>query len=211
MAELTDSKRRIVERLKRVESATATELAEAFGLTDTAVRQHLDAMEQQGLVGRHAGAPDGRGRPPVRWTLTELAEPLFPDRHADLTVDLLDTIRTTLGEDALGRVIDARARLQLDHYRSLLPTAGLRRRVQALADQRTREGYVAEAHSDGDAVVLTEHHCPIRDAAGGCRELCAAELRLFQAALGDDVRVTRTQHVLSGDSRCSYTVQPLPC
>ena len=46
MAELSDTKRRIIERLKRVESATATDLAAEFGLTDTALRQHLDASKK---------------------------------------------------------------------------------------------------------------------------------------------------------------------
>jgi predicted ArsR family transcriptional regulator len=218
MADLSDSKRRIVDRLKRVESATASELAETFGLTDTAVRQHLEAMEHAGLVVRQAGTPDGRGRPPVRWTLTADAEPLFPNRHADLTVDLLATIRNTLGDEALSSVIETRAQRQLDHYRALLPRAGLRRRMQVLAEQRTREGYVAELDTHGPSpetdpnrVVLTEHHCPIRDAASQCHALCAAELRLFQQALGDDVEVVRIQHVLAGDSRCSYAARPLPC
>ena len=94
MAEqLSDAKRRIVERLKRVESATAPELAAGFGLTDTAVRQHLEALEALGLVERSASEPAGRGRPPVAWHLTSLATSLFPDRHADLTVELIGSIR----------------------------------------------------------------------------------------------------------------------
>jgi hypothetical protein len=40
--------------------------------------------------------------------------------------------------------------------------------------------------------------------------LCRTELELFQEALGDDVTVTRTQHVLSGDLRCAYRISPRP-
>src|SRR5438270_14053035 len=110
--QLSDAKRRIVERLKRVESATAPELASGFGLTDTAVRQHLEALERLGLVERAASEPSGRGRPPVAWHLTDLAMSLFPDRHADLTVELISSIRDALGEDGLNQVIDRRARAQ---------------------------------------------------------------------------------------------------
>ena len=52
MAELTDAKRRILDRLKRADTLTAPEVAAAFSLTDTAVRQHLEALEQAGLVER---------------------------------------------------------------------------------------------------------------------------------------------------------------
>jgi predicted ArsR family transcriptional regulator len=55
-------------------------------------------------------------------------------------------------------------------------------------------------------MVLVEHHCPICEAAGACPGLCRTELELFREALGDDVTVERTQHLLGGDTRCAYRV-----
>jgi predicted ArsR family transcriptional regulator len=210
MAELTDAKRRIIERLKRAESVTASELATEFGLTDTAIRQHLEALESVGLVARAQGSAAGRGRPPVNWRLTPMAAELFPDRHADLTVELIQSIRQSLGEDALGDVIRTRRERQLTAYRELIdPGANVAVKVRRLADIRTAEGYVAEASSDGDTLVLTEHHCPIRDAAGVCLGLCTAELELFREALGDGVTIERDQHLLTGAQRCSYRITPI--
>lgn len=208
---LTDAKRRLMERLKTLDSATAPELAAEFGLTDTAVRQHLDSLEAAGLVARAAAPPIGRGRPPVRWHLTDLASELFPDRHGDLTAELLTAIREQFGEAGLQRVLDARATMQLDHYRAALPDAGTSVRVRArrLAELRTAEGYMADVLPPvrGDAsVILVEHHCPISGAAGACQGLCLAELDVFRAALGPGVRVERTQHLLSGDRRCAYRI-----
>ncbi|MEO7369756.1 MAG: metalloregulator ArsR/SmtB family transcription factor [Ilumatobacteraceae bacterium] len=211
MAELTDTKRRIVERLKRVESATATDLAFDFGLTDTALRQHLDALEEAGLVTRSAAAPSGRGRPPVHWQLAAAASAAFPDRHGDLTVDLIGTMRSTLGERALGKVIAARSDRQAEGYmRALAGSHDVGERLQRLADIRSDEGYLAEVRTDDDGYILIEHHCPIRDAASACGALCTAELDVFRRALGTDVTVTRTQHVLAGDRRCAYSVGATP-
>jgi predicted ArsR family transcriptional regulator len=208
VADLTDTKRRIVERLKRVESATATDLAAEFGLTDTALRQHLDALESSGLVARSAGDHVGRGRPPVRWQLTAAAGAAFPDRHDELTVELLESIRTTLGQKALDRVIAARVERQSETYgASLSGLARLDQKVQRLADIRADEGYLAEAGDDGGAVMLIEHHCPIREAASACGGLCDAELDTFRRVLGGDVQVTRVQHVLAGDRRCAYRIE----
>lgn len=206
--ELSDAKRRIIEQLKRVDGATAPQLAESFGLTDTAVRQHLEALESSGLVARATTTPVGRGRPPVTWRLTELAAELFPDRHADLTVELVDALRTSLGDDALERVLATRAAHQVDAYRRLIGVgAAVPVRVRRLAAQRSVEGYLAEVVSDGDDVVLVEHHCPIAGAAHACTDLCVKELETFRAALGDDVDVERTQHLVSGDSRCAYRIR----
>ena len=208
MADLSDAKRRIIEVLKRADSATAHELADQFNTTTTAVRQHLDSLEQSGLVERFEGAILGRGRPAIRWRNTPLTVELFPDRHGELTVELLESIKTSLGEDALQRVIDQRAREQIASYRETLGDAAVPVRVRALADRRSEEGYLAEVVDDGGDMLLIEHHCPICTAATVCQGLCRSELEVFQAALGPAVNVTREQHVLSGDTRCAYRITP---
>jgi predicted ArsR family transcriptional regulator len=209
VAELSDTKRRIVERLKRVESATATDLAGEFGLTDTALRQHLDALEAAGMVTRSMAEPTGRGRPPVHWQLAPGATQAFPDRHGELSVDLISSLRSALGDPALDKVIGARSDRQVASYQAVLSgSTSLRERVERLADVRSEEGYLAEVRPDGDDLLLIEHHCPIRDAAASCGALCTAELDVFQRVLGPDVRVTRTQHVMAGDRRCAYRVEP---
>ena len=213
MAELTDAKRRILDRLKRADTLTAPEVAADFDLTDTAVRQHLEALEQAGLVERTSAPPQGRGRPPVHWKLTPLANDLFPDRHADLTVELIEAIRETVGDEGLDEIVARRSARQLAAYRKALPDparTSVKVRVRRLAELRSAEGYLAEAVPDGQDMLLLEHHCPICDAASACQGLCRAELDLFRETLGDDVEVTRAQHLLSGDLRCAYRVSPRP-
>ncbi len=211
MPELTDAKRRILDRLKRADTLTAPEVAADFELTDTAVRQHLEALEHAGLVERTSAPPQGRGRPPVHWKLTPLANDLFPDRHADLTVELIEAIRESVGDDGLDDIVARRSARQLAAYRKALPDparTSVKVRVRRLAELRSAEGYLAEAVPDGQDMLLLEHHCPICDAASACQGLCRAELELFRQALGGDVDVTRAQHVLSGDLRCAYRVSP---
>jgi predicted ArsR family transcriptional regulator len=209
--ELTGAKRRLLERLKRADSATAPELAAEFRLTDTALRQHLEALETAGLVERTTAPSPGRGRPPVHWRLAPAAHEMFPDRHGDLTVDLIASIREAVGDDGLDRVVATRAQRQIRAYTALIPgheEAPVDLRVRRLADLRSAEGYLAEVVADGDDLVLVEHHCPIQDAAGSCGGLCEAELAVFRGVLGPDVRVDRESHLLSGDRRCSYRVSP---
>jgi predicted ArsR family transcriptional regulator len=225
-ARVSGAKRRLLERLKRVDAATAIELASDFGLTPTAVRQHLEDMARAGLVEAETAAPVGRGRPAQRWKLTPLAASLFPDRHADLTVSLLEAIRETLGEPGIEAVVTARTKSQMAAYRAVLPdpaAATVEERVAALAHVRTVEGYMAEvvgegaeAGAGGDAdddddepgFLLVEHHCPICEAAESCQRLCRGELELFRTVLGDDVSVERVQHLMAGDLRCTYRIRP---
>ena len=208
-SDLSGAKRRIIERLKRAESTTAPELAAEFGLTDTAIRQHLETLEAAELVERVDAPSAGRGRPPVHWRLAPSASTLFADRHGDLSVDLIASIRSALGEEALEQVVRARAAHQLATYKSALKgSVSVADRVQRIARLRTAEGYLAEAVESGDDITLVEHHCPIRDAAESCAGLCNAELDLFQRAMGPDVVVAREQHLLDGGQRCSYRMTP---
>lgn len=214
---LTDAKRRIVDRLKRVDDATPAELAEAMGLTESAVRQHLDGLAGSGLVEPRPRRPDrpaGRGRPSTAWTLTGVAAELFPDRHGDLTVELIGSVRRALGPEGVEKVIADRTARQIETYRAAMPKGGapLRRRAEVLAAVRSAEGYLAEvvAAPDGNGLLLVEHHCPICEAATACLNLCSAELELFRGVMGDDIEVTRTQHLLSGDQRCAYRLTPRP-
>jgi predicted ArsR family transcriptional regulator len=205
-ASLGVSKRRILERLIRAD-ATVAELARTLRMTEAGVRQHLDALAENGFVVSRTRPGEGRGRPPTVWTLTDLAQDLFPDRHDDLTIDLISAVRAALGDDGLQRVIDARTDQQRAAYLKSIPKrASLRARAEALARVRAEEGYVAEVvdDPDGDGVILVEHHCPICTAASACAGLCTSELELFREVMGDGVRVERTQHLLSGDRRCAY-------
>ncbi len=213
VSELSSAKRRIIERLKRADTATAPALAAEFGLTDTAIRQHLEALENAELVERVitpsiiATTGGGRGRPPVHWRLAASASSLFADRHSDLTVELIVSIRDALGEDALEAVVRTRADRQLATYRVAIDdSASVSDRVRRIAELRSAEGYLAEAVESDGHMTLVEHHCPIRDAADSCAGLCSAELNLFQKALGPDVTVAREQHLLDGGQRCAYRI-----
>ncbi|HNJ98327.1 MAG TPA: helix-turn-helix domain-containing protein [Ilumatobacteraceae bacterium] len=205
--DLSGAKRRIIERLKRADSATAPELAAEFGLTDTAIRQHLEALEAVELVERVVAPSSGRGRPPVHWRLAPAASSLFADRHSDLTVDIITSIRSALGEEALDKVVKARAERQLANYLARIEGATtVTEKVHRIAELRNAEGYLAEAIDGDGEVTLVEHHCPIRGAADSCAGLCSAELELFQKAVGAEATVAREQHVLDGGQRCAYRI-----
>ncbi len=208
-ASLTDAKRRLLELLKRLGPATAGALAKQLGLTVVAVRQHLQALAKLGLVAQEKQPPSGRGRPSVHWSLTALAAEIFPDRHAELTVGLIEAAREAFGADGLKRLIEVRAREQTAEYSRVVPgeEAPLKQRLEALAARRSAEGYMAEAIEQGDgSLLLVEHHCPICEAAKSCTGLCSAELDVFRRTLGQKVRVERVQHLLADSDRCAYRV-----
>jgi predicted ArsR family transcriptional regulator len=173
-----------------------------------AVRQHLYALEAEAIVVAEEEARPV-GRPAKLWRLTAAAEPFFPDGHAELTLGLLDAMTGAFGTRGLDKLLDVRSKAQLEAYRARIePYRSLRRRLEALAEIRSEEGYMAEVRPAGrGAYLLIENHCPICAAAQACRGLCRRELEVFGAALGPGVEVERLDHLLSGARRCSYRIR----
>ena len=197
---------KILGRLKRFGPQGADSLARALGVTAMAVRQHLYAMAEEGFVA-FVEEPQARGRPVKLWCATERADPLFPDAHAALSVELIVTVRSVFGEEGLDRLVAARTARQITEYGARLKAARtLESRVAALAKIRTEEGYLCESKREGDDFLLLENHCPICEAARACTGLCRQELELFRATLGRGVDVVREDHILKGARRCAYRV-----
>lgn len=203
----TRSADRLLMELKMRGERTTADLGRALGITSEAVRQHMGRLADQHLVSSRS-VPHGVGRPAQSWTLTDVGNQRFPDTHAQLTVDLLRTLRTELGDAAIDAVIAGRERETLAGYeREMAGIDSTEGRVARLAAIRTREGYMAEWSCEPDGtLVLVENHCPICAAAASCQDFCRAELAIFRRVLGDNVTIEREEHILAGARRCAYRI-----
>ncbi len=204
------TRRAMIERLKQDGPQDAGTLAAGLGVSAMAVRQHLYALAEEKLVTFNEEARPV-GRPAKLWRLTEAANTFFPDGHADLTLGLLGAMREAFGDEGMEKLLAARTAEQVAAYRErVMPARSLKARLEALAQIRTEEGYMAAVvrDDDGDGYVLVENHCPICAAAKACQGLCASELAVFQAVVGDAATVERVDHILAGARRCAYRVRP---
>lgn len=198
----------ILHLLKTGGPQESTELANSLGISAMAVRQHLYAFQKNGWVD-FSESPRPMGRPAKLWRLTETAEQFFPDRHNDLLVNFIEGIQDTLGGDQLDRVLQHRAKQQIDHYGAKLDSCpDLESKVQYLAELRSEEGYMAESQMLGpEEFLLIENHCPICRAARSCSGLCDSELKVFGQSLGEGTKVERIEHLLTDDRRCVYRIK----
>jgi predicted ArsR family transcriptional regulator len=184
---------------------TAQSLAGLMGLTAMGVRRQLEAAVDDGLV-RFQDSSGKVGRPVRRWLLSDSGHARFPDRHAELTLDLIQGVRALFGETGLEQLIAGREDASERAYRAGIDgSVPLAERAAALAAARSAEGYMAatELRADG-SVLLHENHCPICTAARACQQFCRSELAVFRRVLGAGTVVVRIEHQLEGARRCSY-------
>jgi len=203
------ARERVLMQLKMAGERTASALGAELGTSAEAARQLLVKLAEEGLVASRSTS-SGVGRPAQYWSLTAAGNARFPDTHAALTVELIATLREAVGVEALDRVIGAREeRIRRGYFERLAGIADLGARVAALAEIRSEEGYMAESHVEPDGShLLVENHCPICAAATACQQFCRSELAIFSAALGEEVHIVRTDHIVAGARRCAYRITP---
>jgi predicted ArsR family transcriptional regulator len=195
--------------LKTRGPATTRDLAARVSITRQAAREHLTKLGGAELV-EYSREPAGVGRPGHTWSLTEKGHGRFPDTHAQMTIELIESIRSEFGERGLERMIVRREQATTEKYeRALHGAETLEERVDRLVRLRSLEGYMAEAvrHDDGTYIIV-ENHCPICAAATACQGFCRSELALFERLLAP-ARVERSEHLLAGSRRCCYVVRAL--
>ncbi|WP_212006015.1 metalloregulator ArsR/SmtB family transcription factor [Chitinophaga sp. HK235] len=183
-------------------------VAEALGITVEGARFQLLKLANDGLV-QATSVSKGKGRPQQIWSLTKQGHCRFPDSHAELTVRLINSIRDTLGPEALQQVIESSKKTSLEKYLQATGSENtLEGKINKLAEARDAEGYMACVEKDGDGYMLIENHCPICVAAEVCQGFCTAELDTFRTVMGKDTQVKRVDHLLSGARRCAYRISP---
>ena len=199
----------ILFQLKSLGEAQAETLARRLGISVQAVRQRLERLLADNFIS-FSDRAQGRGRPRRFWSLAPSAASLFPDTHAQLTVDLIGTIRGELGEMAMARLLERRREQITAAYRKRLAREpDIAKKLTVLADLRSSEGYMARLETlSGESFLLVEDHCPICAAAMTCQGFCSIELAIFQSLLGPGWRIEREDHVLTGARRCTYRITP---
>ncbi|MGI8644232.1 MAG: helix-turn-helix transcriptional regulator [Thermomicrobiales bacterium] len=204
LATLPESRRLILELLKKSGEAAAETIATGVGMTASGARQHLTGLERDGLVA-HRRERTGPGRPRHWFHLTDAGDVLFPRNYVDLTNELLEYVAD---EDPalLNRIFDKRAQRRLQRAQSRTADQDFPARVAEVARILDEDGYLADfTFQDDGSFLITEYNCAVLGVALKYRHACSSELEFLQAAL-PEAEVTRVAHRIAGGHVCSYRV-----
>jgi predicted ArsR family transcriptional regulator len=199
--------------------ATAAALSGRLGCTPAAVRRHLDNLLAEGMIeAREARCygSRGRGRPARLFAITDAGRSAFEHAYDDLATSALRFLAETAGPAAVAEFARRKVSDLESRYRPVVDAAPPGRRVQALAEALSADGYAASARpapaavkGDGDGEVgggeeLCQHHCPVAHVAAEFPQLCEAETEAFGRLLGTPVQ--RLATISRGDGICTTHV-----
>lgn len=194
------TRQRILDTLAQQHSASAHELASAFGMTTANLRHHLAILEADGQIVEIAERPTGgRGRPEQIYALSSAA---LPDNLSGLANSLLAVLGATqVAKRPETRLRHAAQHLAGDHSGSGPASA----RLVSATRRLNQLGYHAswEARPGGPQIVLG--HCPYAAIIEGHPELCQMDAELLAELLGQPVeQLTKLQPGPEGTPQCIF-------
>jgi predicted ArsR family transcriptional regulator len=201
----TSTRKVLLTLMKTKGSSSVNEMAKELGITEMAIRRHLNMLERDGLIEAKL-TRQAMGRPMHLYSLTLLADDLFPKNYHHLTLDLLGELDSADGNNMASQLFERRKQRLLQKYMGRMEGKDLVDRVAELADIQNANGYMVRWETDdAGCYVFTEYNCPIAQVAKQYNEACHCELALFRNLLGAEVE--RTECLTKGGNKCTYLVK----
>jgi len=201
------TRERVVRSILVNGASTAAALAERLDLTPAAVRRHLDALLEEGMIVAReprSQAARGRGRPAKIFALTEAGRDHFDQQYDDLAVQALRFLAETGGEDAVRQFANRRVEFIEDRFQATLADNPHLSPTEALAQIFTEEGYAASVRDIPVGDQLCQQHCPVSHVAHEFPQLCEAETEAIGRVLGRHVQ--RLATIAHGDGVCTTCI-----
>lgn len=203
---MQDTRKRILDYLRRHGRATVKDLGEVFGLTSTGIRQHLTVLERDGLV--EAREERGKvGRPALVYRLTPLGDNLYPKLYDLLANTILQEVRAMTGAHGQQNLYRRVAARFAEPYLQRVEGRPLDERVAETCAIINERGCLAECRRANDDWLIQQYVCPFPNVASVNPVVCAMEVEFVRRLTGGgDVRLVSS--LVRGDRSCTFRVRP---
>lgn len=206
---ISDGQKQILTFIKQQGEATNATIAERLNVSYEAVRQQLRQLEAAQLVFSRNKRPEGQrvGRPTRVYILSAAGDHLFPKAYDELAVELIDTLTTALGPEALRQVLTSFTDQHVRHWTLDLQDKSLLERLEAIKGiYREKDAYMeVELDEASGELRLVERNCPFLNVASRQPALCSVTVSTLSRLLGH--AVIREKRFQDGDGRCVFRVQ----
>jgi predicted ArsR family transcriptional regulator len=201
----TEGTRRALMRvlLRNKRGMTVQGVAQSLRISRNAVRQHLTALERDGLVAKGRIQPSG-GRPEQLYVLTEKGNEQFARQYSWFSELLLQMLQAQNGSAGLAEKLGGLGRSVAGSITpQLAGEPGSPERISAVAATMQEIGYDAAAREENGEQLIEAHNCVFHRLAAKCPEVCSFDLALLSASTGCEVE-HRSCMVRGGDA-CRFS------
>ena len=198
----------ILRLIKKRGGATVDDISQSLSIASTSIRQHLAALERDQLV-KSMTIRKGAGRPKILYSLTELANNLFPKRYDFLLSMLLDEIERIDGPEKIDELFNNIAERIYLLCHSELENKTIEEKVETMTSLVRAWGSMAECKRiEDDCYIIRECNCDFYNSALKYNVLSKFGLKILQKLLKDaelDYKIETNKS--SGVEFCTYYIK----
>ncbi|CAN7599890.1 winged helix-turn-helix transcriptional regulator [Pseudoduganella sp. LjRoot289] len=166
---------------------TVEQISDGLAITRSAVRQHIAALENEGLVGKGTSRAT-RGRPEQLYVLTDKGRECFPRHYVWFAQLLIESIQREVGADGMGERFEAMGTQVGQQLRAQLAGASQpAERLRQLSGLMQELGYDASVQGGPDANLIEADNCVFHNLAAANPHICKFDLALMSAFTEGDV------------------------
>lgn len=205
MLELLGSRQQALLKLllKNKGGLTLDELSEYLKISRNAVRQHVSALENNGIVTEGVTRPSG-GRPEQLYVLTDEGKEFFPRNYSWFAQLMVESIAQESGvaglRERLGTMGEGVAQ-QLLSQNSVFKTR--EQKVEKLSEVMEELGYNTKSFAvDSDALTIEADNCIFHNLAMKNPEICQFDLALLSTFT--DSTVNHEECMAKGGNVCRF-------
>ena len=201
---LDTSRGRIITLLQHQVQLTVDEIAARLGVSVSAVRSQMTAMERDSVI-RRVGQRRGTTRPSQLFELTPEVEHLLSQAYVPFLAQLIDVFTEHVSADQLtGLLVDTGKRLAEQLLAGKKPTGTIETRVRAVSDLMNDQlGALTHVESNG-GYVIHGTGCPLAAVTGKHPAVCLAMEQLVSEVVGVPVHECCER---SGRPRCCFKIE----
>jgi predicted ArsR family transcriptional regulator len=198
----TDATRDRLLALLREGAWTVDDLAEQLGVTDNAVRFHLDALEQAGTVRKDGVRKIGAvGQPASIYSLSPAGDDAFSRAYAPVLIAVLEELRD---RTSAPQVVAFLRRVGKRLARSFKDSSGpLSSRVASASEMLNALGGITSVEKSGGNYRIVGRACPLARAVEADHCVCAAVTSLVAEVVGEEVSERCDR---SGRPKCCFEI-----
>jgi len=199
-----DTQKNILSALRdRKDGLTADQLADHVSVTRTAIRQHMQALEQLGYT-QQASQRETGGRPAILYKLSDKGFDLFPKQYGWFSELMLQSLRNAGGSAALEeRMRDMGRAVALSLAPSLVGKSEAEK-VEAVVAVMNQLAYEAKLVPMADSQAgrgIEATNCVYHALASKFPEVCELDRELLRGLLGE---VDHQTCMVRGGASCRF-------
>lgn len=199
-----NTKEQILSLLKQYGSLTIMELSNELGITEMAVRRHVQTLERDKLI-RSNVKKQTMGRPSKVYELAEQGENFFPKKYKEFSLEILNGLKEAGQEDLIKQILQKKREQFLEQYKLDHKHEALAEKLESLKRIQEREGYMPQIEKQDGKVHFKELNCPYVEIAKAYPGICQAEREFIKKFLDADLTILSS--MAEGHTCCHYSIQ----